>query len=383
MSNKIQGQMIINSVLVVIDDDAVIGPNVECKFVRQSEVPKDGKYFLVNNKGFQVRKESRLISGLVNAKSIDFLADPHKGNAPVLNIPKIPALQLMRAFHFFRKVFSEYKAEAELMIIYNRETQEYDFYCPTQNVSGGHVHYNLLESVGKLPKNYSMVGTIHSHCDFSAYHSGVDVDDEKDQDGLHITLGHVNKDEFSFSASLVFNGERRIIAPQNVIDGILCDNDSSDNELDEETISNMTDEEKENSDHWDYYTFQGAKKYYRTKRHFSTRRNYCSVDLDKEDSKLLKAYMNQINNEWFDRVESRKLYQGSSHYTSIGSDFENNVSYPRYGWDQTKQKVKDWWKGSKHDTDNEELFAERDDFSDKDLPDELLDELLNDDNIQE
>ncbi|NDH07532.1 hypothetical protein EBX93_16715 [bacterium] len=48
----------------------------------------------------------------------------------------------------------------------------------------------------------------NSHCDFSAFHSGTDQADESTFDGIHITLGHVNRNDFSIVASLAFSDNR-------------------------------------------------------------------------------------------------------------------------------------------------------------------------------
>jgi len=65
-----------------------------------------------------------------------------------------------------------------------------------------------------------MIGTIHSHCDFSAFHSGTDQADESTFDGIHITLGHVNRNDFSIVASLAFSDNRFPKAIADVCEGL-------------------------------------------------------------------------------------------------------------------------------------------------------------------
>ena len=69
-------------------------------------------------------------------------------------------------------------------------------------------------------ENFLCVGTIHSHCDFGAFHSGTDIGDEEDFDGLHVTFGHNNLVEFSISATIVVNGNRLQVDPLEVLEGI-------------------------------------------------------------------------------------------------------------------------------------------------------------------
>ena len=56
-----------------------------------------------------------------------------------------------------------------------------------------------------LSEGYTIFGTIHSHCDFSAFHSGIDDADEHGFDGVHVTIGNVNGN-WSFSSRVMLNG---------------------------------------------------------------------------------------------------------------------------------------------------------------------------------
>ena len=69
-------------------------------------------------------------------------------------------------------------------------------------------------------EGYLRVGTIHSHCDFGAFHSGTDINDEADFDGLHVTFGHNNRDIFTISASIVVNNIRKSVEPMDFIEGV-------------------------------------------------------------------------------------------------------------------------------------------------------------------
>jgi len=45
-------------------------------------------------------------------------------------------------------------------------------------------------------------GTVHHHCDSSAFQSGTDTHDERNLSGLHITVGDLNKEKFSLHARI-------------------------------------------------------------------------------------------------------------------------------------------------------------------------------------
>jgi hypothetical protein len=88
--------------------------------------------------------------------------------------------------------------------------------CPAQQASGVWIDYKRNIGVG----GFRQVGTIHSHPDFSAYHSAIDEDDENGFDGVHITLGNVDEPCFSCSVELAINGARFKLSPESIIEGI-------------------------------------------------------------------------------------------------------------------------------------------------------------------
>ena len=132
---------------------------------------------------------------------------------------------------FFRRVWYQYKGEAEVNLLYSKADKKYKLVARPQNVSGGGVSYSPKIRGEEDPvevqfyseqrkQGWLRVGTIHSHCDFGAFHSGTDTHDEEHQDGVHITCGNVNRKHFSMVASLVCNGNRFQVDPENVVFGI-------------------------------------------------------------------------------------------------------------------------------------------------------------------
>jgi len=121
--------------------------------------------------------------------------------------------------------------------------QNYKLWCPEQTVTYSSVEYNRADNVPVEDRNYigstgdgwQMVGTIHSHCDFSAFHSGTDEADEASFDGVHLTFGHVNQDRFSIAASIVFSNNRTKMNPVDVAEGIVFDSEELIREEEEET----------------------------------------------------------------------------------------------------------------------------------------------------
>lgn len=180
--------------------------------------PNTGSYYLVAKDGIYFRQECALGSAFVKVKEI-----PHLVTAPKdyqINIPKVDGLTIAKAFAFFRQVFHTHRSESYLTLIFNKDLQKFDLWCPKQTVSYSSVNYDRSD-ISREP-GWVPIGTIHSHCDFSAFHSGTDTSDEASFDGIHITLGHVNRNEFSMVSSVVFSDNRRQSDPLDLVDGVIA-----------------------------------------------------------------------------------------------------------------------------------------------------------------
>jgi len=207
-------KFLMQPIYIVLDDETQIRGAGEIKVIKKSELPKTGKFYAITSDGIKIHKEG-ILSGLAKIDQIAPLADVDANIK--LNLPKVPAIIMKRAWHFFDSVFSKIRSESEVCLLYNKEENKYDLYCPIQKVSHGAVHYEMGDTfTNERPEGYNLVGTIHSHCDFSAYHSGTDLDDEKNFDGIHITIGHVNSDTPSLASSAVLGENRYTYEPTNM-----------------------------------------------------------------------------------------------------------------------------------------------------------------------
>jgi hypothetical protein len=121
-----------------------------------------------------------------------------------------------------------------------------------------------------------MVGTIHSHCNFSAFHSGTDTHDEETFDGIHITLGHVDRKEFSMVASVAVNANRVQLEPENCTSGVV-------------RKSNKAVVQAQ------YMTWGDS--------------NFFDFELSEEDAQGLIVDTEMIDNEWMPKVE-KQVWQG-------------------------------------------------------------------------
>lgn len=175
-------------------------------FEKGMKLPQEGRYYVVARDGVYVRTEARYGSALVKCDGIPWLEDAR--NEIQLRLPKIPGRIIAQALYFFRMVWKRDHSEAAVTIYYSENSKQYMLWCPEQKVSGAGVNYNrddqpdLEARKAGGDEDFHLVGTIHSHCNFSAFHSGTDVFDEDSFDGLHITLGHVDQDQFSMVSSM-------------------------------------------------------------------------------------------------------------------------------------------------------------------------------------
>lgn len=146
---------------------------------------------------------------------------------------KISAMNMAKVMRFFRDVYDKHQSESAFLLLVNTVTKDIaPLFVVNYDISGGSVHYiqpttnqnnhrvesllkekNVSEMHEKVVSQYNelynqgyrIYGTIHSHCNFGAFHSGVDEADEKIFDGLHITVGNV-RSSWSYAQRWMING---------------------------------------------------------------------------------------------------------------------------------------------------------------------------------
>lgn len=182
----------------------------------KAELPDTGTYYVVSGDGLFIHKDTGLVKGFVPVDKISFL-EPLQQRVRLL-LPKLDAETLAPTVLFFRQVCKKHHSEAAVLLHYNSQTEEYMIHCPEQEVSSGHVKYQADERFGDGA--FQLVGTIHSHNGFGAFHSGVDINDEQNFDGLHVTIGNLDQPYFTISCTVAINGQRTRIDPESVINGI-------------------------------------------------------------------------------------------------------------------------------------------------------------------
>lgn len=257
------------------------------------EPPATGTYYLVAKTGIYLRKQTKAGDALVKVEGIPWLQTPTLEFR--LKLPKIPARIVGQALTFFRRVFDQYRSEAYVTLLYSQKLGEYRLWCPKQKVSHGSVNYDRTDQPAYEDRNandWQMVGTIHSHCDFSAFHSGTDIGDEATFDGVHITLGHVPQKNISVSASVAINDRREKLEPDNCCEGLVRSTGGGHKWMS-----------------WDDDKF--------------------TLELTEEDAQLLVGDTEVIDNEWMPKVEKETWTWGGKKKGDTVADF--NQDQQRFG----------------------------------------------------
>jgi hypothetical protein len=173
------------------------------------EEPDDPIYYLVTRDGLFQVKRTPLFHAKTQVHGLSWLQS--EGEDARLRLPPIPAVVLTEIVGFFREVFRVHRAEAVVLLYYSQEARRYEAKIPKQRVAGGHCRYEI----GPTPTGLLRVGTIHSHASADAFHSELDDEDERHDDGLHVTIGNLDG-EASVVCSLVVDGRRFHLEPSEV-----------------------------------------------------------------------------------------------------------------------------------------------------------------------
>lgn len=114
---------------------------------------------------------------------------------------------------FLRWTNAEFKSEAIIQLFYNEDTNQWKAWAMPQYVGTGmtvsqctddEVWAEFERTQRVHLQGFEPIGSVHHHCDGSAFQSGTDAADEKNKPGLHITLGHMTRQTMSFHARVSF-----------------------------------------------------------------------------------------------------------------------------------------------------------------------------------
>jgi hypothetical protein len=166
--------------------------------------PDDNLCFLAGTNGMFKQVRNPFYSARVKADEVTGLAELKE--EATLKVPALPLKLFRRVEAFFVAVFHKFKSEAVVLLQCNPLLGEWRVVVPRQSVRGLRVSYDL-GTLPPAPEGFELFGTIHSHADISAFHSGTDDRDEIHFDGLHITIGNLDKPSRSYACRWMLAGK--------------------------------------------------------------------------------------------------------------------------------------------------------------------------------
>lgn len=168
-----------------------------------------------HNQNAQVIRETKNVTGLLTltyeheVKSTKYTFD-WKG-------PKIPREEWQKILAFFKWTYDTTKSESQVRLYVNcrEDIRTWKAWAFPQKMNGGMSAKELdtPETATQRAQfsdadGWLYFGTVHHHCSASAFQSGVDENNEKNQDGLHITVGNLDKELYDIDARVYIGGNK-------------------------------------------------------------------------------------------------------------------------------------------------------------------------------
>lgn len=195
----------INNVIILYDGST-----------NEEEVLNKTNALILSKSGMLVRKKQGILDYLIPVSNIPELSQIEC--FAKFNIEKIPISIFSIIISFLKEVNDKKHCECTILLDYNEELRKYKLYVPKQKCS-----FASSDSIeAEIPESgYTRLGTVHSHPTFGASHSSIDIGDENNESGLHITIGDLpDLPVISISASIVIKGFRKKVNPCDYIEGI-------------------------------------------------------------------------------------------------------------------------------------------------------------------
>lgn len=170
----------------------------------QDKLPEGALTHIIAGNGSFLVKRHILYDAVVKEEKSSL---PDVSSSLHLKVPKITYTDFKVIEAFFREIYKLHKSEAAVILYAHPEGWVTE--VPEQTVRGLSVHYNRQDMprvIKRDGREYLRFGTIHSHANISAFHSGVDDADEKHIDGFHVTIGHVDQPNCSYSCRFMIHG---------------------------------------------------------------------------------------------------------------------------------------------------------------------------------
>lgn len=127
---------------------------------------------------------------------------------------RIPFTLWQQIVSFLLWSYAEFKSEALVQLFYSEELQEWRAWVMPQYIGTGmtitqvtdaDVWDKFEEEQRQYIAGFDPAGSVHHHCTASAFQSGTDHNDEKNKQGLHITIGNLDASRLSIHGRVSVN----------------------------------------------------------------------------------------------------------------------------------------------------------------------------------
>jgi len=123
---------------------------------------------------------------------------------------KMPFSEWQKMCAWFTATNARAKSETQVRLFFNAATggwrlgplpQKFPTGLTTTELPDNPAYTAIKESL--MAGGYEQVGTVHHHCDASAFQSGTDTADERNSPGVHITVGNLSSQNYTLHARVV------------------------------------------------------------------------------------------------------------------------------------------------------------------------------------
>lgn len=126
--------------------------------------------------------------------------------------PRITPGQWNELLAFFRWTFDTEKSEAQARLFVHPTLGWKIWAFPQKGGTGMTTkeieNEDFAAQRAQIPEGYVAFGTVHHHCAAGAFQSGTDTHDERNVDGLHITVGKMGSDHYDIHCRLYLRGHK-------------------------------------------------------------------------------------------------------------------------------------------------------------------------------
>lgn len=164
--------------------------------------------FLLHNNTLLEPIETPLYKGWAPAKAAKVLQGQPRF---IWKGAKIPFEMWEQVVAFLRWTQQKYKAEAMVLFFYNINTDQWAVWPFPQEPNGMTIRLLPNDPMyaadrTRFGDGWIQAGSVHHHCTAKAFQSGTDRTDEENRDGVHITLGEMDKPVLDLHIRQVFDG---------------------------------------------------------------------------------------------------------------------------------------------------------------------------------